>query len=99
MVLGSTDRKNKMRLLFDFIFALFQGMRIFLVLGTLLPIFLPAGNMLREGIERIVEPVLRPFRKVIKPIGGFDFTPLVLFLALNVVESLIRRFLLPLAIK
>lgn len=88
-----------MQFLFEFIFSLFQGMRIFLVLGTLLPIFLPANNMLRGGIERIVEPVLRPFRKIIKPIGGFDFTPLVLFLLINGVESLIRRYLLPLAIK
>jgi len=87
-----------MQFLFEFIFALFQGMRIFLLLGTLLPIFLPADNMLRGGIERIVEPVLRPFRKIIKPISGFDFTPLVLFLLLNVVESLIRRFLLPLVL-
>ena len=74
-------------------------MRIFLVLGTLLPMVLPADNTLRRGIERIVEPVLRPFRKLIKPIAVFDFTPLVLYLLLVGVESLIGRFLLPLVIK
>lgn len=88
-----------MKLLFDFVFFLFQGMRIFLILGTLLPVILPADNTLRRGIERIVEPVLRPFRSIIKPIGSFDFTPLVLFLLINIVESLIRRLILPLVIK
>lgn len=88
-----------MELLFNFVFFVFQGMRIFLLLGTLLPLILPADNMLRIGIERIINPVLRPFRKLIKPIGGFDFTPLVLFLLINLVESLLRRFLLPLVLK
>lgn len=88
-----------MELLFNFVFFVFQGMRIFLLLGTLLPLILPADNMLRIGIERIIDPVLRPFRKLIKPIGGFDFTPLAVYLLLIVVESLIRRLLLPLALK
>lgn len=88
-----------MEYLFGFIFFLLQGMQIFLVLGTLLPLILPADNLLRNGIARIVDPVLRPFRKVIKPVAGFDFTPVVVYLLLVVVESLIRRFLLPLAIR
>ena len=88
-----------MEYLFGFIFFLLQGMQIFLVLGTLLPLILPADNMLRNGIARIVDPVLRPFRKVIKPVAGFDFTPVVVYLLLMGVESLIRRFLLPLAIR
>ena len=88
-----------MELLFNFVFFVFQGMRIFLLLGTLLPLILPADNMLRIGSERIIDPVLRPFRKLIKPIGGFDFTTLAVYLLLIVVESLIRRLLLPLALK
>jgi len=88
-----------MEYLFGFIFFLLQGMQIFLVLGTLLPLFLPADNLIRTGIARIVDPVLRPFRKVIRPVAGFDFTPVVVYLLLVVVESLIRRFLLPLALR
>lgn len=83
----------------SFVFLLLQGMRIFLVLGTLLPYILPADNAIRNGIARIIDPVLRPFRRIIKPIGGFDFTPLALYLLLIVIESLIRRLFLPLAIK
>ena len=88
-----------MEYLFGFIFFLLQGMQIFLVLGTILLLVLPADNLLRIGFMRIIVPVLRPFRKVIKPVAGFDFTPLVVYLLLMGVESLIRRFLLPLAIR
>mgnify|MGYP000859473588 CR=1 FL=1 len=88
-----------MEFLFNVIFFLLQGMQIFLVLGTLLLLVLPADNMLRIGIMRIIDPVLRPFRKVIKPVAGFDFTPLVVYLLLMGLESLIRQFLLPLAIR
>jgi len=88
-----------MKLLISFVLLLLQGMRIFLVLGTLLPYILPADNALRLGIARIIDPVLRPFRKLIKPISGFDFTPLVLYMLLILIESLIKRFFVPLVLK
>lgn len=87
-----------MATLLELILILFQGMRIFLVLGTLLPYVLPPDNAFRNGMSRIIDPVLRPLRMIIKPIAGFDFTPLVLYLLLMVVESLIRRYLFPLAL-
>jgi YggT family protein len=88
-----------MEFLISFVLLLLQGMRIFLVLGTLLPYILPADNALRLGIARIIDPVLRPLRKLIKPISGFDFTPLVLYMLLILIESLIKRFLVPLVLK
>ena len=87
-----------MRYLLELIFLLLQGMRVFLVLGTLLPMILPEDNVLRDGIKRIIEPVLRPFRKIFMPVSGFDFTPVVLFLFLLGIESLIRRFVVPLVV-
>ena len=88
-----------MEFLISFVLLLLQGMRIFLVLGTLLPYILPADNALRLGIARIIDPVLRPLRKLIKPISGFDFTPLVLYMLLILIESLIKRFFVPLVLK
>lgn len=87
-----------MTFLLEMVFLLLQGMRIFLVLGTLLPLILPEENVIRDGITRIIEPVLRPFRKVFMPISGFDFTPVVLFLLLLGIESLLRRLLIPLVV-
>jgi len=37
----------------------------------------------------LTEPVLAPLRRVIPPLGGFDITPLVLLLGIELVKKLI----------
>ncbi|MEM7764816.1 MAG: YggT family protein [Pseudomonadota bacterium] len=48
-------------------------------------------------IDELTRPVLQPFRRWIKPVGGFDLSPLAAILALNVgliiVNNLKRSFL------
>ncbi len=39
-------------------------------------------------IHQIVEPVMAPFRRLLPPMGGIDFSPMIAFLALNVVKIL-----------
>ncbi|HET8711079.1 MAG TPA: YggT family protein [Spongiibacteraceae bacterium] len=39
-------------------------------------------------IHQIVEPVMGPFRRLLPPMGGIDFSPILAFLALNVVKIL-----------
>lgn len=36
-------------------------------------------------IHRITEPVMRPFRRIIPPAGGIDFSPIVIFILLEVI--------------
>lgn len=45
----------------------------------------PAINLL----YKITEPVIKPFRKIIPPMGGLDLTPLAALLALQVLKMLI----------
>jgi YggT family protein len=37
-------------------------------------------------INQIAEPVMAPFRRLLPPMGGIDFSPILAFLALNVVK-------------
>lgn len=39
-------------------------------------------------IHQVVEPVMAPFRRLLPPMGGIDFSPMIAFLALNVVKIL-----------
>ncbi|MBR4876804.1 MAG: YggT family protein, partial [Rhodocyclaceae bacterium] len=39
----------------------------------------------------LVEPFLRPFRRVIPPLGGVDLSPLVLLLIIQVVQLAVSR--------
>lgn len=39
-------------------------------------------------VHQIAEPVMSPFRRLLPPMGGIDFSPMLAFLALNVVKIL-----------
>jgi len=43
---------------------------------------------LAQLVSRLTEPVLAPIRRVLPPIGGLDFSPMVLLLALRVLRRL-----------
>jgi len=44
-------------------------------------------------INEITEPIMAPFRRFIPPIGGMDFSPIVVFLVLNLLEKWIKDLL------
>lgn len=46
-------------------------------------------NPLLRVVSALTEPVLAPIRRVVPSMGGLDFSPMVLFLGLQ----LLRRFL------
>lgn len=43
-------------------------------------------------VNQLAEPVLAPFRKLLPPIGGLDLSPILVFLAINVVQIVLRHF-------
>lgn len=47
-------------------------------------------------LDAIARPFLRPFRRFIRPIGGFDLTPLVLLVLLQIVV-IVLEYLRPMA--
>jgi YggT family protein len=42
-------------------------------------------------LNTLVEPVMRPFRRFIPPIGGIDITPLIVILGLQLVVRLLQQ--------
>jgi len=47
----------------------------------------------RQQVDRLVEPMLAPIRRVIPPVGMFDFSPLVLLILVQIVGNIVRRIL------
>ena len=43
----------------------------------------------RRFLERLAEPILRPFRNLIPPTGMIDFTPMVAMLAIQFIGQLV----------
>jgi YggT family protein len=56
--------------------------------------WLPArhqANQFYEFVYAITEPAMRPLRRIIPPLGGFDLSPIALLLILGVARGLLKR--------
>ena len=74
---------------------LFKILKIILVSRIILSWF-PHNrfNPIINLIYVLSDPILEPFRKLIKPMNGIDFSPIILFFLLNLLQNFIIRFLL-----
>ena len=45
-----------------------------------------SSNPAVEFIWELTEPVMAPVRRILPPMGGLDFSPIILFIALNVIR-------------
>jgi YggT family protein len=46
-------------------------------------------NPLADVIFQLTEPVMRPFQRLIPPVGMLDFSPIVIFLLIMVTKNLL----------
>jgi YggT family protein len=49
----------------------------------------------RDVLDRLTEPLLRPIRNLLPSIGGIDISPIILILALYFIRDLAFEFLRP----
>ncbi len=50
-------------------------------------------NPLVNILYQVTEPVLRPVRHVLPPVGGLDFSPLIVLIGVQVLEQLLVSIL------
>lgn len=62
-----------------------------IVMSWISPMGAYSPNPLMKILFNITEPVMAPFRRIIPPIGGLDLSPMLLFIALNMVQALFAR--------
>ena len=49
----------------------------------------PVVNMIAELLYRVTEPVLRPIRSMLPNLGGIDISPVILFLIIIFIQSVV----------
>ncbi|MCW5873390.1 MAG: YggT family protein [Anaerolineales bacterium] len=59
------------------------------IINVILGYFLPPYHSLRQALDRIVEPMLAPIRRVVPTMGMLDFSPLVLLILLQILSVVI----------
>ncbi|KAA1190430.1 YggT family protein [Pseudohalioglobus sediminis] len=50
-----------------------------------------SGNPAVHLLYQITEPVMAPFRKLLPPMGGMDFSPILVFILINVLQIALRH--------
>jgi len=76
--------------------ALSQLLVILVIVSVILSYFVDPYHPVRRGIDRIVEPMLTPIRRVVPLVGMLDFSPIILLILIQVVANLLVRLLLTL---
>lgn len=73
-----------------------QLLTLLIIVDVVLSYFMSPFHPVREALDRIVNPMLNPIRRVIPPLGGLDLSPIVLLILVQVLGSVLRNFLLAL---
>lgn len=81
----------------DLLIALIQALGsllfIVVIVSVVLSYFMSPYHPIRSNLDRIVEPLLNPIRRVVPPLGMIDFSPLILIILIQVVETLLISLL------
>jgi YggT family protein len=64
--------------------------------SVILSYFMDPFHPVRRGVDRIVEPMLAPIRRIVPLLGMLDFSPLILIILIQLVSSVLVRVLLSL---
>jgi YggT family protein len=64
------------------------------LIDIVLSYFMDPLHPVRRTLDGIVEPMLSPIRRLIPPVGGFDFSPVVLVVLIKLVERILVQLLL-----
>ena len=66
---------------------------LLILVYVIIPYFVKPWNPFRMWVDRIINPMLAPIRRVMPIIGGFDFSPIVLLLLVQVIAAVLKRLL------
>jgi YggT family protein len=64
-------------------------MILLVIVDTILSIFLSPYNQIRSTLDRFLQPLLAPIRKVVPLVGMFDFSPLILIIIIEIIRFIL----------
>ena len=66
-----------------------QFLSLLVIAHVALGYILPWEHPARRTLDKIVSPLLNPIRGAVRPIGGLDFSPVILILLINALQWLL----------
>lgn len=71
-------------------------LQLIVLADIILSYFMDPYNPVRSALDRLVQPMLAPIRRIVPPLGMIDLSPLVLFILIYVVEYILIQILVAL---
>jgi YggT family protein len=68
---------------------IFNLLNLIILADIVVSFFLSPYQPIRETLDRIVNPLLNPIRRILPQTGMFDFSPVVLILILQLLEYIV----------
>ena len=72
---------------------IFQILSLIIIVDAVVSFVISPYHPFRQFLDRIVNPLLNPIRKVVPPIMNMDFSPIILLLLLQGLETILLRVL------
>jgi YggT family protein len=66
---------------------------LLVIVSVILSWFMSPYHPLREALDRLVYPMLMPIRRFVPPLGGLDFSPMILILLIELVAWLLNTLI------
>lgn len=64
-----------------------------IIISSILSFILPPFHPVREALGRILNPFLDPIRRMVPSTGGLDFSPLILYVAVQFISIIVINIL------
>jgi YggT family protein len=71
-----------------------QILSIIIIANAVLYFFMSPFHPVRQTLDRIVNPMLAPIRRIVPLVGMIDLSPLILLIIIQVANSFITNLLL-----
>ena len=80
-------------ILIIFVNVVFQLLFWLVLIAVILSYFMDPYHPVRRRLDSIVEPMLAPIRRIMPPMGGLDFSPIILIILIQIVANIIKSLL------
>ena len=67
---------------------------VLVFIDVVLSFFMSPFHPVRQFLDRIVEPMLAPIRRILPQTGMIDFSPFVLIILLQVIDVIVNNILM-----
>ena len=77
----------------EFIQVVEQILSLLVIMHVILSFFISPYHLIRQTVDRLVEPLLAPIRQILPQTGVFDFSPLVLLILIQLIAGILISIL------